>query len=62
VSAAAQRACIGKCMVNLGVQGVVLNARPHPSIGAKGNGMNKIVYIVGAVVIIVALLSFFGLR
>jgi len=30
----------------------------HP----KGNPMNSIVYIVGAVVIIVAILSFFGLR
>lgn len=28
----------------------------------KGNIMNSIVYIVGAVVIIVAILSFFGLR
>lgn len=28
----------------------------------KGNPMNSIVYIVGAVVIIVAILSFFGLR
>lgn len=29
---------------------------------AKGNIMNSIVYIVGAIVIIVALLSFLGLR
>ena len=29
---------------------------------AKGNLMNNIVYIVGAIVIIVAILSFFGLR
>jgi hypothetical protein len=28
----------------------------------KGNSMNSIVYLVGAVVIIVALLSFLGLR
>lgn len=28
----------------------------------KGNLMNNIVYIVGAIVIIVAILSFFGLR
>lgn len=28
----------------------------------KGNLMNSIVYIVGAIVIIVAILSFFGLR
>jgi hypothetical protein len=38
---------------------------PHASrtIGnPKGAPMNRIVYIVGAVVIIIALLSFFGLR
>jgi hypothetical protein len=38
---------------------------PHKSrmIGnAKGARVNRIVYIVGAVVIIIALLSFFGLR
>jgi hypothetical protein len=28
----------------------------------KGSHMNRIVYIVGAVVIVIALLSFFGLR
>lgn len=31
-------------------------------VQSKGNPMNSIVYIVGAVVIIVAILSFFGLR
>jgi hypothetical protein len=31
-------------------------------IHVKGNLMNSIVYIVGAVVIIVAVLGFFGLR
>jgi hypothetical protein len=34
----------------------------HFQTRAKGNLMNNIVYIVGAIVIIVALLSFFGLR
>ena len=35
----------------------------HGWIGeAKGALVNRIVYIVGAVVIIIALLSFFGLR
>ncbi|MFN0161890.1 MAG: hypothetical protein ACKVQQ_11715 [Burkholderiales bacterium] len=33
-----------------------------PSPTLEGNSMNSIVYIVGAVVIIVALLSFLGLR
>lgn len=36
--------------------------RVHFQTHAKGNFMNNIVYIVGAVVIIIALLSFFGLR
>jgi hypothetical protein len=38
---------------------------PHASRvirNAKGALVNRIVYIVGAVVIIIALLSFFGLR
>ena len=34
----------------------------HPRTNAKGHLMNNIVYIVGAVVIIIAVLSFFGLR
>lgn len=34
----------------------------HSQTHLKGNCMNNIVYIVGAVVIIIALLSFFGLR
>jgi predicted membrane channel-forming protein YqfA (hemolysin III family) len=33
-----------------------------PLTHAKGNLMNSIVYLVGAIVIIVALLSFLGLR
>jgi hypothetical protein len=36
--------------------------RFDPLTHAKGNFMNSIVYIVGAVVIIAAILSFFGLR
>ena len=31
-------------------------------LSTKGDFMNSIVYIVGAVVIIIAILSFFGLR
>jgi hypothetical protein len=34
----------------------------NPLTHAKGHLMNNIVYIVGVVVIVVALLSFFGLR
>lgn len=29
---------------------------------AKGNPMNNIIYIVGLIVVIIAVLSFFGLR
>jgi hypothetical protein len=36
--------------------------RFHPSTQVKGNPMNSIVYIVGLIVIVVAVLSFFGLR
>ena len=41
---------------------VALVGQFDASIRAKGRIMNRIVYIVGAVVIIIALLSFFGLR
>jgi hypothetical protein len=41
---------------------MALNMRFAPLNRAKGHLMNSIVYIVGAVVIIVALLSFLGLR
>ena len=54
--------CAGKGRVQIGVQGVVLATRFDPSFLAKDILMNRIVYIVGAVVIIIALLSFFGLR
>jgi predicted membrane channel-forming protein YqfA (hemolysin III family) len=37
-------------------------ARKSKHLGAKERPMNRIVYIVGAIVIIIALLSFFGLR
>jgi hypothetical protein len=36
--------------------------RFDPSPSTKGNAVNSIVYIVGAIVIIVAILSFVGLR
>lgn len=38
---------------------VFLPAHPHPR---DTHHMNSIVYIVGAVVIVIAVLSFFGLR
>jgi len=36
--------------------------RSHPLSHAKEKPMTNIVYIVGVIVIVVALLSFFGLR
>jgi hypothetical protein len=36
--------------------------RHDPLTHAKGNLMNTIIYVVGAIVIIVAILSFLGLR
>jgi hypothetical protein len=51
----------GKCRVETGV---VIGIQ-HPSIHQptpRGHTVNNIVYIVGAVVIIFAVLSFFGLR
>lgn len=48
--------------MKFGLRRVVAAGRFHASIRAKGRIMNRIVYIVGAVVIIIALLSFFGLR
>jgi hypothetical protein len=51
-----------KCAVKFGLRSVVAVRRFHVSIRPKGKIMNRIVYIVGAVVIIIALLSFFGLR
>lgn len=33
-----------------------------PAAHTKGKFMNRLIYIIGAVVVIVAVLSFFGLR
>jgi len=52
----------GKSKVNVDAKGVANAMRFDPSPRVKGIDMNSIVYIVGAVVIIVALLSFLGLR
>jgi len=48
--------------VKIGVRRIAFSQRVDSSIHAKGNLMNSIVYIVGAVVIIVAILGFLGLR
>ena len=41
---------------------IASSVRFDPVIHAEGNLMSNIVYIVGLVVIVVAVLSFFGLR
>jgi hypothetical protein len=33
-----------------------------PALSTKGTLMNRLIYIIGAIVVIVAVLSFFGLR
>jgi ATP/ADP translocase len=33
-----------------------------PAVHTKGTFMNRLIYIIGAVVVVIALLSFFGLR
>jgi len=38
------------------------STRFAPAVFKKGTIMNRIIYIIGAVVVIVAVLSFFGLR
>lgn len=39
-----------------------LVTQTHQQTLAKGEAMNSIVYIIGLVVVIIAILSFFGLR
>ena len=44
-----------------GVQ-VERSNRCAPAVHLKGTLMNRLIYIIGAVVVIIAVLSFFGLR
>ena len=46
----------------VGVQQVDRSTPCAPAVFTKGTLMNRIIYIIGAVVVIIALLSFFGLR
>jgi len=48
-------------MLVRGVQ-VERSNRCAPAVHMKGTLMNRIIYIIGAVVVIIAILSFFGLR
>ena len=47
--------------LNLGVQ-AERSSRFAPAVHLKGTLMNRLIYIIGAIVVIVAVLSFFGLR
>jgi hypothetical protein len=38
------------------------SSRFTPVANTKGTFMNRLIYIIGAIVVIVAVLSFFGLR
>jgi hypothetical protein len=49
-------------IVVLDVQGIAFNTRCDPSTHTKGNPMNSIIWLVGAVVIVLFILSYFGLR
>jgi hypothetical protein len=52
----------GAGMVQTVVQRIAPSSRFDPSTFLKGNSMKSIIYIVGLIVVVVALLSFFGLR
>src|SRR4051812_42288094 len=46
----------------LAAHGVVIGTRGQPAREQKGTAVNSIIYIIGLVVVVVAVLSFFGLR
>jgi hypothetical protein len=48
--------------LNIGVKQSALNSRVGFQIHIKETQMNSIIYIVGLVVVIIAILSFLGLR
>ena len=52
----------GKDKVTLSVQSVVSGTPSDPLTHATGNLMNTIIYIVGLIVVVGFILSFFGLR
>jgi hypothetical protein len=58
----AQNPAPGKGSLNVGVLQSALNSRVGFQTHVKENQMNSIIYIVGLVVVIIAVLSFFGLR
>jgi hypothetical protein len=48
--------------LDVSVRWIAFNTRVDPVSDTKGNLMNSIVWLVGAIVIILFALSFFGLR
>jgi hypothetical protein len=48
--------------MEISVQRIAFNTRIDPVSDTKGNLMNSIIWLVGAIVIILFALSFFGLR
>jgi hypothetical protein len=49
-------------IVAINVEGIAPNTRCAPSTHTKGNPMNGIIWLVGAVVIVLFIFSYFGLR
>jgi hypothetical protein len=58
----AQNPALTKGILNIGVKQSALNSRVGFQIHIKETQMNSIIYIVGLVVVIIAILSFLGLR
>jgi hypothetical protein len=49
-------------IVEIDVRGIAPNTRCDPPTHTKGNSMNSIIWLVGAVVIVLFILSYFGLN
>jgi hypothetical protein len=60
--AGAQSCQAATSRVEIGVQWIAFNSRIDPVTRTKGNLMNSIVWLVGAIVIVLFVLSFLGLR
>jgi hypothetical protein len=58
----AQNPALTKGILNIGVKQSALNSRVGFQTHIKETQMNSIIYIVGLVVVIIAILSFLGLR
>jgi hypothetical protein len=58
----AQNPALTKGILTIGVKQSALNSRVGFQTHVKETQMNSIIYIVGLVVVIIAILSFLGLR